>query len=586
MKRILSLLSRRHAPAPPPLAASFAAAAPAGFAGVLGGPDPEAALRRLGVEPAVSREGFAFGGAPFATDRTGGFVACGDAVLDNAEALRRGLGLPHAGPLALLAELVRAHGPAAGEHALGMYAVAVWDAAARRLWLLRDGAGARTAYLAGDASAGWSFAARLRTLRRAPGVSGEVDLVAVRDYLSAAFVPGERTMWRGVRELRPGTALSLPEGRAHVFWEPRERVEDPDAPLEEHAARLRVLLDDAVRVRLPATGPVGVYLSGGVDSSLVTAIAAREHAGPVHTFALHFGPPYPNELRWSGRVAAHCGTVHHVLEFPAGIIEAHLAESLAALDDPIGDPLTTPNLLLGRAAAAEVGTILNGEGGDPSFGGPKNTPMLLNALYGEEPDPVAAYLRSFSKCSDDLPRLLTPEAHAALRDGPPVGHWFAPYLLGERGMTSYLNRLLEINVRFKGADHILTKVSNLTTANRLLGRSPLADRRVIDASFAIPPAHKLAGSVEKAVLKAAVEDLLPREVVHRPKSGMLVPVQGWFQGPLLPLARALLLDPAARTRPFLSRAVVQEWLDTPGAPRRGVKIWLLLTLEMWLRGNE
>jgi asparagine synthase (glutamine-hydrolysing) len=574
-----SLFRPRPADVPAP------AAAHGGFTGVLGGPDPVTALQRLGAEPVWQADSVALGGAPTATDRTGRWLACGDVVLDNAEELRRVLDFPRADPLALLAELVRARGPDAGVHALGMYAAAVWDSLERRLWLIRDGAGARTLYLAGDRDRGWSFAARLRTLRRAPGVPGDPDPTAIRDYLTCAFVPGERTMWRGVRELRPGTALSLPDGREHTFWEPRERIEDTGAPLEAHAARLRAVLDEAVRVRLPRSGPAGVYLSGGVDSSLVAAIAARGAPGRVHTYALHFGAPFPNELRFSGMVAEHCGTVHHVLELPAATIRAHLAESLAALDDPIGDPLTTPNLLLGRAAARDTGVILNGEGGDPSFGGPKNIPMLLHGLYGGEDDPVAAYLRSFGKCYDDLPRLLTPELNAALRDEPPPGHWFAARL-GEGGMANYLNRLLDVNVRYKGADHILTKVANLTSANGLLGRSPLADRRVVDASFAIPPEHKLAGSVEKAVLKAAVADLLPAEIVHRPKSGMLVPVQAWFAGELRAYARDLLLDRRARTRPYFDPATVKHWLDTPRAPKRGVKIWLLLTLELWLRVNE
>lgn len=553
------------------------------FAGSFGGLDPAASLRRLGFDAAWREDATAFGGA-VETDPAGGWAACGDVILDNGDELRRTLTLPGASPLALLAALVRAHGGDAGRHALGIYAAAVWLPAERRLWLLRDGAGARTLYLAGDAARGWNWSSRLRPMRRAEGVSGEVDAVALRDYLTCAFVPGARTMWRGVTELRPGTALSLPDGRAHTFWEPIERVEDEDAPLEVHAARLRALLDDAVRVRLPSSGPVGIYLSGGVDSSLVTAIAARQSAEPVHTFALHFGGSYRNELRWSSMVAEHCGTTHHILEFPGRVIQQHLAESLAALDDPIGDPLTTPNLLMGRAAARVTGTILNGEGGDPSFGGPKNTPMLLHALYGDPDELVPAYLRSFSKCYDDLPSLLTPEARAALADEPAPGHWFADRLEG--GMRHFLNRLLDVNVRFKGADHILTKVANLTSANGLVGRSPLADRRVIDASFAIPPAHKLAGTVEKAVLKAAVEDLLPAEIVHRPKSGMLVPVQGWFQDEMRGYARDLLLDRGARTRAWFEPRTVRHWLDTPREPRRGVKLWLLLTMEVWLRAQE
>jgi len=250
-----------------------------------------------------------------------------------------------------------------------------------------------------------------------------------------------------------------------------------------------------------------------------------------------------------------------------------------------------PNLLLGRAAARETGTILNGEGGDPCFGGPKNIPMLLHALYGqptgERTGPASAYLRSFQKCYDDLPRLLTPDVQRALRDLPSPESLITPFL-EDPAMTHYLNRLMNLNTRLKGADHILTKVNNLSSAIGLTARSPLFDPRVVAASFAIPPEFKLAGSEEKAVLKSAVRDLLPPVILSRPKSGMLVPVQRWFQRDLKSYARRLLLGRDARTRPFFNQAIVKEWLAYEGGlwPRHGVKLWLLLTLEVWLRAQE
>ncbi|HLV80807.1 MAG TPA: asparagine synthase C-terminal domain-containing protein, partial [Chthonomonadaceae bacterium] len=412
-------------------------------------------------------------------------------------------------------------------------------------------------------------------------------LTALRNYLACAFVPGAETLWQDVRELRPGTTLTVPGGEITSWWEPAEGEWDPDAPLEAHARRLRPLLEEAVRVCLPEAGPTGVFLSGGLDSSLVTALAARYAPGPVHTFAIHFGQEYPNELPYSQQVAAHCGTRHHVLELPARLICRALPETMAALDDPIGDPLTTPNLLLGRAAAQETGVILNGEGGDPCFGGPKNLPMLLHALYGREDQQGAAYFRAYQKCYDDLPALLTPEVQRALENAPPQETLLIPFFENP-AMRRYLNRLMLVNVRLKGADHILAKVNNLTTANSLLGRSPLLDRRIVEVGFAIPPEHKLAGTVEKAVLKRAVADLLPQAILNRPKSGMLVPVQRWFQRDLRRFARGLLLDRRARTRPYLNHAVVREWLDYRGNlwPRHGVKLWLLLTLELWLRVQE
>jgi asparagine synthase (glutamine-hydrolysing) len=260
---------------------------------------------------------------------------------------------------------------------------------------------------------------------------------------------------------------------------------------------------------------------------------------------------------------------------------------MGALDDPIGDPLTTPNLLLGRAAASHAGVILNGEGGDPCFGGPKNVPMLLHELYGAAESRETAYLRSFQKCYDDLPRLLLPQVREALREEPTPEERVAPYL-SRSPMRHYLNRLMDLNVRMKGADQILTKVNNLTTACGLLGRSPLFDRRVVAFSFAIPPACKREGAVEKAVLKQAVADLLPPAILERPKSGMLVPVQRWFQRDLRGLAREFLLGRRARIRPYLDQALLREWLEYRGNlwPRHGVKLWLVLALEAWLRAQE
>ncbi len=554
------------------------------FFGVYGVPDPARALRSLGITPAWSDADVAFGGAPVWADSSGTIIVSGEVILDNADELRQRLDQPQAEAGALLAHLARCHGDQWGRHARGMFAVALWDTREKTLTLLRDGVGARTLYYAEQGRACW-FGARLRALRRCPAVSGELSLPALRDYLACAFVPGARTLWRDVSELRPGTTRAWPGSETCPYWEPVEDDSGWAEPMETHAARLRALLEEAVRDCLPPSGPTGVFLSGGLDSSLITALAARDAPGPLHTFAIHFGPEYPHELEYSDLVARHCGTRHHVIALPAKRIRETLPETLEALDDPIGDPLTTPNLILGRAAASETGVVLNGEGGDPCFGGPKNLPMLLHELYGQE-DRAGAYLRAFQKCYDDLPRLLRPDVQTALRAAPPEA-LFAP-LLDHEAAGHYLNRLMYVNTRFKGADHILTKVSNLTSACGLVGRSPLFDRRVVSASFTIPPQFKLSGASEKAVLKRAVADLLPEVILTRPKSGMLVPVQGWFARDLRPMARSLLLGRRARIRPYLDQTLVREWLEGRPhlRPRAGVKLWLLLTLELWLRVNE
>ena len=218
-------------------------------------------------------------------------------------------------------------------------------------------------------------------------------------------------------------------------------------------------------------------------------------------------------------VASHCGTRHRVLELPVALIWKHLEESIAALDDPIGDPLTVPNFLLGRAAREVAGTILNGEGGDPVFGGPKNIPMLLHELYSgaTEEERIDAYFRSYQKCYDELSHLLTPEVQSELAKEAPQSTLLTPFLRDDAPMRQYLNRLMQINVILKGADQIMTKVNNLTTANGLIGQSPLFDARITEAGFAVPAIYKLSGTQEKAVLKHAVADLLPEPILTRPE---------------------------------------------------------------------
>lgn len=557
------------------------------FVGVFGVDNPAQALRdTFKIEPTWHNPWVAMGGAPVWTDRCGQIVVSGELVVDNQAAWRQQLGLPNADAGTLLAELYAQKGIEAAGELFGMMAVALWDDRQQQLILLRDGVGHRTLYHTIEGQACW-FASRLRPLRRCPAVSGELSLTALQKYLTFSFVPGTETMWQGVAELRPGSALSLPDKRQQFFWQPTELTEQPDEPIEAHAARLRPILEAAVRDCLPASGPVGVYLSGGLDSSLVTALTVKFAPGPVHTYAIHFGSRYANELPFAQQVADHCGTRHQVLDVSGRRIRHHLFETLAALDDPIGDPLTVPNYLLGRAASQDTTLILNGEGGDPCFGGPKNQPLILQELYQPDSSRGEVYLRSYRKCYDDLPRLLKPAVQAALREAAPQEALLNPILNNGR-LHHFLNKLMYINVRFKGADHILTKVNNLTTANGLLGRSPLFDQRIVAASFAIPPAYKLQAANEKAVLKRAVEDLLPPAIINRPKSGMRVPVQGWFRRELWLYARWMLLRPGARIWAYCNREVVWEWLKYEGLvwPRYGARLWLLLTLEVWLQAQD
>jgi asparagine synthase (glutamine-hydrolysing) len=346
-------------------------------------------------------------------------------------------------------------------------------------------------------------------------------------------------------------------------------------------------LEEAVRRMLPAGQSVAASLSGGLDSSLVVALASRLHDRVIRTYSISFGPNYANELAHSSLVANHCGTDHRIVELSPATVLHHLDDAIRLLSDPIGDPLTVPNALLFREAARESGVMLNGEGGDPCFGGPKNLPMLLAELYGDTSaarfSRERAYLRAHLKCYDDLDAMLMPEVQAA-RTEIPLEQELAP-LLSDPRWRSFLTRLQAINVIFKGGHHILPKVDALSAPFGVLPRAPLFDRAVVELAFAIPPQLKLYGSVEKHLLKQSVNDLLPPAIIDRPKCGMLVPVEAWFQGPLLPDARARLLDGLTPHRLIRRDYLERLLLCRLGGlrPRHGAKIWLLITLEAWLR---
>jgi asparagine synthase (glutamine-hydrolysing) len=468
--------------------------------------------------------------------------------------------------------------------------VLAWAAPDGSLSLARDAVGERTLYYA-VAGGRLLFASTIRALLASALVPRSLNLRAVAAYLSYAYVPGRETLVEGVHELLPGEVVSFRDGclRRDRFWEP-PREDSPARPEDDYAAELRLLLERAVARRLPAAGPVAASLSGGVDSSLVVALARSLYGGPLVAYSLSFGPDFPNELAFSSLVANEYGIEQRILEItPQTVIET-LDDALGALSKPIGDPLTVPNLVLFGEAAAEASVVLNGEGGDPCFGGPKNVPMLLAEIYGEagrgggEQRRERAYLRSHRKCYADLGAMLEADVVAALADDPLETALAGP--LRDPRWSTLVARLMALNVAFKGAHHILPKIDQLGASFGVHPRSPLFDRAVVEAALRMPAHVRLRGTVEKHVLKRAVADVVPGEIIRRPKSGMRVPVEGWLaEGRYERFARERLLDGLA---PYgLVRRSYLEALTRGDAAvygrGRGMKTWLLLSLEAWLR---
>ncbi len=468
----------------------------------------------------------------------------------------------------------------------GAFALA-WSPEPGLLYLARDRVGHRTLYYASSGSA-FVFASSIRALLATGLVARTLDERALLKFLTYAYVPGKRTLIEGVSELLPGEVLRAQGSNVAIVDSfAATSASASQEPSDELALTtdLTRALDTVVSAYASSPMPLSATLSGGIDSSLVVALAALR--GSLHTHSITFGAPHKDELEWSGLVAAHCGTDHTIVEIPAQTILAHFDDTMAWLDKPNGDPLTVPNALLFREASKTGTHVLNGEGGDPCFGGPKNLPMLLASLYGEgdddEPNALPrSYLRSHLKCFDDLGEMVDGDLAARARQKP-LEDDILPWLADDS--RDLVGQLMALNVRFKGGHHILPKVDALSLPFGVTPRSPLFSDTLVDLASKLAPEWKLRGSVEKYLLKRSVTHLLPDAIINRPKSGMMVPVEAWFQGPMLAFAKERVLDGLAPRglfrREFLERLLLGRQLGL--RPRRGVKLWLLVTLESHLR---
>lgn len=489
---------------------------------------------------------------------------------------------------ALLAEY-RKHGPMFVSRLRGAFVLVVRDR--EQFHLVRDGAGIRTVYY-GQHAGRFLFAIEPKGVLVSPGFPRRLRPGAVAQYLTFSFIPGSGTMLEDLYELPAGHVLtyngkSVTAIRRYFIFE--ENVDPAKRHDDDWIQTFRDTCARAVAERLPASEPVGVFLSGGIDSSVVTAEVARQHRHRVKTYAIHFGKKYPHELGFARAVAQRWRTDHEeVLLRPKDFLP-RLRTIIWHLDDPIGDPITVPNFELSARVAQDVRWILNGEGGDPCFGGPKNIPMLLHHWYGglerQRNFRERLYLASYRRAYETLWTLLSPAWQQRIDPRRELEDLLTPFFRTPRPMP-FLHKLLALNIRLKGAHLILPKVERMTGAWGLTACAPLFDERLIRLSFAMPPRLKLAGGIEKVVLKRAYANDLPAEVINRPKSGMRVPVHFWFRGEMKRYARHILHPRQIRKAGIFDPERVRQLLHYKlegSSGRYGLRLWMLITFEIWRR---
>jgi asparagine synthase (glutamine-hydrolysing) len=489
------------------------------------------------------------------------------------------------GPCSLL-EAYHRNGIAFIDALNGSFVIAIQDH--DTLHVIRDPAGGRTVFY-GRLGGRWLIAVEPKGIWSAPGFSRRMRPAAVAQYFAFSFVPGSGTMLEDLWELPAGHRVELRAGA-----EPRlirhfafEHLDSQTVPIENSPQHFRALLEKEVACRMAGGSAPAVLLSGGLDSSVVTAELAAQSARPVRTYAIHFGKRYPNELEYARAVADHCGTEHREIEIRPRDAVRRLRQMVWHLDDPIGDPITAPNFEMASRLSAETHELFNGEGGDPLFGGPKNIPMLMHHWYGGVDHAPGfrerRYLATYRRGYEELGHVLTPEFRTHLDPQRDLESLLTPFF---QVPGPFLHKLLAINTRLKGAHLILPKVERMLGAWGVTPLSPMFTASMVRLSFQTPPQAKLRQGIEKWMIKEAYRDRLPQHIVDRPKSGMRVPVHYWFSGALKRYARKVLNPRRLCEAGIFDPKRVRQWLRydiEEGPGRYGLRIWMLLTFETWRR---
>ncbi len=473
-----------------------------------------------------------------------------------------------------------------------MFAFGLWDRQARRLILARDAFGEKPLYYL-DRPDLFAFASELHALATLPGFDPAITREAVANYLCWQYVPAPATIYRAARKLPPGSTLSLGPDLVPVV-EPyfQFRASGPERstrPLDELAEELSAILTKTVERRLISDVPLGAFLSGGVDSTLVAALVTRQLGRPLDTFSIGFEGHGESEHLQAREAAALLGTTHHeqVLAPDTLALGRRIG---AALDEPNGDTSCLPVWLLSGFARQSVTVALSGDGGDELFSGYNRYFDTLDEA--EDADIEAALPSGWTPgrayLSDRI--LVTPESRLAELFGTvPAG--LARDLATERGFLErgprpLLHRMRELDARHYLPGAVLAKVDRMSMQHSLEVRAPLLGIEIAEFAARLAAEDCVRNGKGKLVLKRVAERWVPRDWLDRPKRGFGLPMDGWGKATLLPEAAALLTASDAKLPQWIARPALQAFLAAQERSFNPYRIWALFVLETWLRSHK
>jgi asparagine synthase (glutamine-hydrolysing) len=506
----------------------------------------------------------------------------------------------------------------------GMFAFAIFDTVTGRLFGARDQIGIKPFYYWHDGER-FAFASEIKALLKCPFIDRAPDLEALAT--PARFQISPATGFAGIAKLPPAHYFSFEHGRLNVmrYWElrPRENGATTDAKLVDE---MDVLLADAVRLQMIADRPVGAFLSGGLDSSIISALMRKNNPGDIHAFTVSFSAAdqkyeqMPNDCFYAKKVAQQFGFQFHEFELRPAIADL-LPKMVWHLDEPLSDPATINTYMISEAARdLGIVVLLNGVGGDEIFGGYRKHLACLKAETYQDFVPLILR-RGVQRLSSHVPvatgkgglryvrwlkRFISiasmPQVERYLAsdlslpfdryqqlfpDRSYFNTWFwraqQPSLT--RGDLSYLTRMCLNDTYVFLPEHNLTYSDKAAMAASIETRPPLTDHRIVEKMFTLPPEQRIRGRTQKWLLKKVSERYLSREIVHRPKAPFNAPLRAWMRGPLAPMVDELLSETSLRRRgfyqPSAARALIEA--DRRGIEDNGMVIWTMLTTELWFR---
>ncbi|HZD52494.1 MAG TPA: asparagine synthase (glutamine-hydrolyzing) [Woeseiaceae bacterium] len=539
--------------------------------------------------------------------------------------VRAGHGFHGSGDTEVILHAFAEWGSDAVHHFIGMFAIALWDQRERRLELVRDRVGVKPLYFGWDGKT-LCFGSELKALRAFGHWKPEIDLEALGEFLQYGYIAADRTIYKGIRKLAPGHRLVMREGqepRVEPYWSILDVIGQTqvgsDAELEQ---KLEELLINSFRYRMVSDVPVGVYLSGGIDSSLLTAILTSHHDQEIRTFTIGFSEDSHDESRWARKVAHHCGSRH--TEYILGVREAlDIARDWGRLfDEPFGDSSGIPTLLVSRLARQDVKVVLSADGGDELLSGYKVYASVLGRLGQLERIPRwgrEALAAAMSPLSPRLPearndrvalsganhgdflrrlrrfrsmlRHPTPgslmEMYLSSWETEEINRMIGNYRSPRRSADSYpghpATRISLWDFHHYLPEDILTKVDRTTMAVSLEGREPLLDHRLVELALTLPPHLRRGHLGPKHLLRSILYRYVPRELVERPKQGFAIPLESWLKTDLRALVNDYLAPDRIRRAGVMDPVLVRRSVDRffKGDMTLATPLWLLLAFEMW-----